>query len=77
MATGRRPERPAGAAAHAARWRLAAPPGRMRRSLALYYFSNGCPADECLESDCEKPHTTLWQAPNGCARCQEATCSER
>ena len=49
----------------------------MRRSLALYYFSNGCPADECLESDCEKPHTTLWQAPNGCARCQEATCSER
>lgn len=53
---------------------LAAPPGRMRRSLALYYFSKGCPTDECLESDCEKPHTTLWQAPKGCVRCQEATC---
>ncbi|HEX6613674.1 MAG TPA: 2OG-Fe(II) oxygenase [Rhodanobacteraceae bacterium] len=36
---------------------LACPEGRTRRSLALYYYSNGRPAEE------QRPeHSTLWQA---------------
>ena len=53
---------------------LTAPSGRLRRSLALYYFSNGCPREQCLDGDCNKPHTTLWQTPRGCQRCQEPAC---
>lgn len=35
---------------------LACPPGKTRRSLALYYYSNGRPPDEA-----EPTHATLWQ----------------
>jgi Rps23 Pro-64 3,4-dihydroxylase Tpa1-like proline 4-hydroxylase len=35
---------------------LACPPGKTRRSLALYYYSNGRPSDEA-----EPTHATLWQ----------------
>jgi len=35
---------------------LTCPPGRFRRSLALYYYSNGRP-----EAERALPHSTLWQ----------------
>lgn len=34
------------------------PPGLMRRSIALYYYTNGRPADEVSVAD----HSTLWQS---------------
>ena len=39
---------------------LETPPGIARRSLALYYYSKGRPADELTEA-----HSTLWQAGVG------------
>lgn len=52
---------------------LAAPQGRMRRSLALSYFTNGCPQKECVGA-CNKYHSTLWQTPKGCNTCQDPSC---
>jgi hypothetical protein len=37
------------------------PPGVMRRSIALYYYTNGRPAEEITERD----HSTLWQSRPG------------
>jgi hypothetical protein len=37
---------------------LACPPGRTRKSLAVYYYSNGRPADEASPA-----HSTLYQKP--------------
>jgi Rps23 Pro-64 3,4-dihydroxylase Tpa1-like proline 4-hydroxylase len=34
------------------------PPDLVRRSIALYYYTNGRPAEEISEPD----HSTLWQA---------------
>jgi Rps23 Pro-64 3,4-dihydroxylase Tpa1-like proline 4-hydroxylase len=34
------------------------PPGLVRRSIALYYYTNGRPADEIAEAD----HSTLWRS---------------
>ena len=47
---------------------LAAPPGRSRRSLALYYYSNDQrPRDECLQNNCSKAHSTLYKnIPHRC-----------
>lgn len=45
------------------------PPGRMRRSVALYYYTNGRPKSECLEERCGSGHSTLWKRPSGCSRC--------
>jgi hypothetical protein len=53
---------------------LSAPQYRMRRSLALYYFTNGCPRTDCQDGDCDKSHSTLWKTPNGCRTCQEPKC---
>ena len=47
---------------------LAAPPDRVRRSIALYYFTNGCPAEQCINRDCSTSHSTLWQK-GACAAC--------
>ena len=52
---------------HPSRMRL--PAGRMRRSLALYYYTNGRPANECLNSRCRVLHSTLWQTPRGHGSC--------
>jgi Rps23 Pro-64 3,4-dihydroxylase Tpa1-like proline 4-hydroxylase len=41
---------------------IVGPPGLVRRSIALYYYTNGRPADEITE----KNHSTLWRArPTG------------
>jgi Rps23 Pro-64 3,4-dihydroxylase Tpa1-like proline 4-hydroxylase len=40
--------------------RLTCPPGRTRKSLALYYYTNGRPPDELAET-----HGTLWQERQG------------
>jgi Rps23 Pro-64 3,4-dihydroxylase Tpa1-like proline 4-hydroxylase len=54
---------------------LAAPDGRARRSMALYYYTNGRPSHECLKGNCSgKGHTTLFQTPVGCEVCEEKTC---
>ena len=54
---------------------LACPKARARRSMALYYYTNGRPSDECLKQDCSgKGHTTLFQTPVGCEICQEQAC---
>jgi hypothetical protein len=37
---------------------LSCPPGRTRKSLAVYYYSNGRPAEEASD-----PHSTLYQEP--------------
>ena len=43
--------------------KLACPPGRTRKSLALYYYSNGRPEEER-----SAPHGTMWQERPGVAR---------
>eukprot|EP00581_Thalassiosira_minuscula_P017396 CAMPEP_0183731986 /NCGR_PEP_ID=MMETSP0737-20130205/37077_1 /TAXON_ID=385413 /ORGANISM="Thalassiosira miniscula, Strain CCMP1093" /LENGTH=367 /DNA_ID=CAMNT_0025964859 /DNA_START=247 /DNA_END=1347 /DNA_ORIENTATION=- len=54
---------------------IAAPQGRARRSMALYYYTNGRPDDECLNNDCTgKTHSTLFQTPVGCEKCLEDAC---
>lgn len=51
------------------------PEGRARRSMALYYFTNGRPQNGCLNGNCEgNDHSTLFQKPEGCKVCEEATC---
>mmetsp|Transcript_31544 Transcript_31544/g.92493 ORF Transcript_31544/g.92493 Transcript_31544/m.92493 type:complete len:353 (+) Transcript_31544:152-1210(+) len=51
------------------------PPGRARRSMALYYFTNGRPTEECLHQQCDgNDHSTLFQKPINCTVCDEATC---
>jgi Rps23 Pro-64 3,4-dihydroxylase Tpa1-like proline 4-hydroxylase len=41
---------------------IVGPPGLVRRSIALYYYTNGRPAEEISAPD----HSTLWQCrPNG------------
>ena len=54
---------------------LLAPADRARRSMALYYYTNGRPSEECLNGDCSgKGHSTLFKKPVGCQVCQENTC---
>mmetsp|Transcript_12910 Transcript_12910/g.19753 ORF Transcript_12910/g.19753 Transcript_12910/m.19753 type:complete len:339 (-) Transcript_12910:592-1608(-) len=55
---------------------LTPPEGRARRSIALYYYTNGRPEEECLNNTCDdKSHGTLFQIPQGCKLCQEGTCN--
>ena len=54
---------------------LPAPPGRVRRSMALYYYTNGRPNNECLNDDCSgNDHSTLFQTPYPCKVCEEDIC---
>jgi Rps23 Pro-64 3,4-dihydroxylase Tpa1-like proline 4-hydroxylase len=54
---------------------LTAPLGRARRSLALYYYTNGRPKEECLDGDCSgRGHSTLFKKPVGCEKCEEDMC---
>jgi Rps23 Pro-64 3,4-dihydroxylase Tpa1-like proline 4-hydroxylase len=54
---------------------LPAPKGRARRSIALYYYTNGRPQEECVKNDCNgNVHTTLFQTPVGCKVCEESNC---
>ena len=47
------------------------PPGRMRRSLAFYYYTEGDrPVAECEAGDCASFHDARWQDPVGCAHCR-------
>jgi len=48
---------------------LPAPPHRVRRSIALYYFTNGCPSEQCLNHDCTTSHSTLWKEGK-CQKCE-------
>ena len=59
--------------------KLAAPPDRVRRSIAMYYYTNGRPSDECLDGDCSAAtHNTIWkQLPKQCARCEDRECRGR
>lgn len=54
---------------------LACPEDRARRSMALHYYTNGRPSDECLNGDCTgRGHSTLFQTPVGCEICEESSC---
>ena len=58
---------------------LTAPPGRARRSLALYFYSHlqNTPRHECLRGECIRTfHSTLFKTPKGCEACQEPSCNE-
>lgn len=51
------------------------PEDRSRKSIALYYYTNGRPKEECLNQNCEgNDHSTLFQKPINCTVCEEATC---
>lgn len=51
------------------------PKDRARISMALYYYTNGRPVEECLNQNCEgNDHSTLFQKPINCTVCEEATC---
>ena len=51
---------------------LTAPPGRLRRSLASYYYSAAdYPSNQCLRNNCDLRHSTLWKFSHGvCAACE-------
>lgn len=54
---------------------LVAPAGRARRSMALYYYTNGRPSHECYENDCAGTgRTTFWKHPVGCTKCEQDQC---
>lgn len=54
---------------------ITVPAGRARRSMALYYYTNGRPQEDCLGGDCNGPaHSTLFQKPVGCKKCLDDTC---
>jgi len=53
---------------------LTCPWGRSRRSLAVYYYTNGRPDAECLNNDCSgADHSTLYQTP-ACKVCGDQQC---
>jgi hypothetical protein len=55
---------------------MPAPEGRTRRSMALYYYTNGRPSSECLNKDCTGAgHSTLFKKPVGCVKCEQQTCN--
>lgn len=54
---------------------LTAPLGHMWHSMALYYYTNGRPKEECLDGDCSgQGHSTLFKMPMGCEKCEEDMC---
>jgi len=55
---------------------MTAPDGRVRQSIALYYYSNGRPDNECLGGSCKDSmdHSTLYQKPQGCKKCEDRMC---
>lgn len=56
---------------------ILAPKGRARRSLALYYYTNGRPDEECLGGNCSgNGHSTLFQKPVGCKKCLDDACRQ-
>ena len=56
---------------------LTCPKGRVRRSLALYYYTQNRPSDECIGNDCStSDHGTLFQTPKGCSKCTEQICKK-
>lgn len=49
------------------------PPGRMRRSVAFYYYTPARPTAECEDGDCDTFRNAVWKRPEGgctsCAAC--------
>lgn len=54
---------------------LAAPDGRFRRSLALYYYTQGAPKEDCIDGDCETHTGTKWRLPQCGASCMDPACN--
>ena len=50
------------------------PQNRMRRSLALYYYTRGRPIDECKDRVCGGHHGTIFVAPKTCRECLSKAC---
>lgn len=55
---------------------LPCPRSRMRRSLAMYYYSRGRPDHECQSGNCKDAwhHGTIHTYPKVCERCEEEAC---
>ena len=52
------------------------PENRMRRSIAMYYYTRGeRDVDECLQHTCTSMHTTIFKQPNGCEVCVQPQCA--
>lgn len=48
------------------------PTGRLRRSIAMYYYQAQRPANECYNGVCHRYHTTTWQRSHGVCQAKEA-----
>lgn len=48
---------------------LEAPPGRARRSLALYFYTREFPPDDCENRNCSIRMRTNWQDPRANGMC--------
>jgi len=54
---------------------LTAPDGRFRRSLALYYYTQGAPKEDCIGGDCDTWSGTKWQSPKCGKSCLDPACN--
>jgi len=51
------------------------PHDRMRRSIAMYYYTRGTrDASECLDNQCASMHSTLFKEPQNCV-CEAPACA--
>lgn len=53
---------------------LKCPPGRARRSIAMYYYTRTRPKEACSNPDDCSDHGTMWQKPQGCNKCMDDAC---
>lgn len=55
---------------------LTAPPGRVRRSIAQYYYTgqHRQPEEDCMAGECWTPQDTMFYSPIGCKRCEDEPC---
>ena len=54
---------------------LTAPEGRLRRSLAFYFYTTGSrPVEDCYENNCDGKHGTIFVEPEGCDKCEDPAC---
>uniref|UniRef100_A0A7S4J6X4 Prolyl 4-hydroxylase alpha subunit Fe(2+) 2OG dioxygenase domain-containing protein n=1 Tax=Prymnesium polylepis TaxID=72548 RepID=A0A7S4J6X4_9EUKA len=52
------------------------PETRMRRSIAMYYYTRGDRSEaDCLKGSCTSMHSTIFKTPQGCAVCEQPACA--
>jgi len=54
---------------------LTAPNGRLRRSIAFYFYTTGARnPEDCSEKNCSILHSTMFVEPEGCKKCANPAC---